>query len=513
MIQTGPQFQPGRFLLNLIAVFCAGIVLWPLVGLITEGAQGLIKGSANLGIDGPQQIKGTLTLLIGTSVLGGMLGTANGWLLANCRFPGRKTLRIAQLLPLATPPYLLSAILIDLGSRNAIRINGMVWGIIIMALTTYPYVFLLSTESFAICGRRQLEACRSLGTGPWNSFRRIALPIALPAIGAGIALMGMEVVNELGAVELLNIPSISAGISENWGMEGNPAGAIGLSMVALIIVMSLVAYERSLRNRSKRWTEGVAGGESPAWQLYGARALSAQLVGATPPIVTLGLPILWAVLNADQLKQGIDPELGLLTARSFGLGLSAAIITLLGGLILSIAKRWTTSKLINALSFIAGIGYAIPGAVLAIALMPFTASRWNLITIIVLIWGYGVRFLLVTKGGLDAAFERLSPNLDEAATALGFSWPKVLQKVHLPLLKGPLLVGALLVFVDTVKELPLTFVLRIPDFDTLSVRLFVYLKEERIGESILPALLIISLGLLASLALIPGLSNSNIEDK
>ena len=122
-----------------------------------------------------------------------------------------------------------------------------------MALTTYPYVFLLSTESFAICGRRQLEACRSLGVGPWNSFRRIALPMALPAIGAGIALMGMEVVNELGAVQLLNIPSISAGIVENWVSEGNPAGAIGLAIIALIIVITLVAYERNLRKRSRRW--------------------------------------------------------------------------------------------------------------------------------------------------------------------------------------------------------------------------------------------------------------------
>ena len=122
----------------------------------------------------------------------------------------------------------------DLGSRSGIRIYGLGWGIVVMALSTYPYVFLLSTESFSVSGRRQLEACRSLGVGPWQAFRRVALPIALPAIGAGVALMGMEIVNELGAVELLGIPSLSAGILEAWQADGDPTGAIGLAPITLI---------------------------------------------------------------------------------------------------------------------------------------------------------------------------------------------------------------------------------------------------------------------------------------
>ena len=173
----------------------------------------------------------------------------------------------------------------------------MGWGIAVMALTTYPYVFLLSTESFTICGRRQLEACRSLGVGPWNSFRRIALPMALPAIGAGIALMGMEVVNELGAVELLGIPSLSAGIVQAWRMEGNPTGAVGLALITLCIVLILLFGERRLRSRSRRWSEGVAGGESPAWMLSGGRAFSAQVLGAIPPLITIGIPLVWGGMN------------------------------------------------------------------------------------------------------------------------------------------------------------------------------------------------------------------------
>ena len=234
------SWQPGRLFLSVLVILLAGLALWPIFNLIGEGIRGLQNGSTNLGIDGARQINGTLCLLLGTSITGGVLGTINGWLLANCRFPGRRALRMAQLFPLATPAYLLSATLIDLGSSHAIRIYGMAWGILIMAMTTYPYVFLLSTESFAISGKHQLEACRSLGVGPWKSFQRIALPMTMPAIGAGIALMGMEVVNELGAVQLLNVPSISAGIVENWVANGNPAGAIALALIGLALVLSLI---------------------------------------------------------------------------------------------------------------------------------------------------------------------------------------------------------------------------------------------------------------------------------
>ena len=226
----------SRRLLGLTAAGLALLAIWPLLNLIGEGLQGIRDGLGSLGPDGGLQIRGTLSLLLGSAIAGTLIGTANGWLLINCRFPGRRWLRIAQLIPLATPAYLLSATLVDLGSRQGWRIHGLAWGIAVMALSTYPYVFLLSTESFAMSGRRQLEACRSLGIGPWAAFRRVALPIALPAIGAGVALMGMEIVNELGAVQLLGIPSLSAGILEAWQAESDPTGAITLALITLVTV-------------------------------------------------------------------------------------------------------------------------------------------------------------------------------------------------------------------------------------------------------------------------------------
>tara|TARA_Y100001968_G_scaffold80319_1_gene71468 strand:- start:885 stop:2465 length:1581 start_codon:yes stop_codon:yes gene_type:complete len=497
-----------RSLLKLLTIIIAGLILWPLFNLIGEGLNGLKNGSVNLGLDGLKQIRGTFFLLFGSLSLGGIIGTANGWILANCKFKGREFLRITQLTPLAIPAYLLSAILIDLGSINGIRIHGMGWGIVIMALTTYPYVFLLSTESFAICAKKQLEACRTLGVGPWNSFLRVGLPMTIPAIGAGLALMGMEVINELGAVQLLNIPTISAGIVENWMSENNPSGAIGLALIALIIVISLVAFERILRRKSRRWSEGLAGEDSPKWELKGTRAILSQLLCGIPPTLALGIPIFWAISNADQIKQGLNLDLMALTIRSLSIGLIAACITLFSALFISVLKRWDQSKIIKSISFASGIGYAIPGVVVAISLFSFGGIPWNLSPIVLLIWGYLVRFLAVAKGGIDAAFERIPPNIDEAATGLGSNWPKVLGKIHLPLLKGPLTVGFLLVFVDTLKELPLTFVLRPFDFDTLSVRIFQYAGDERMAESLLPAMIIIFLGLLASSALIPTLDKS-----
>ena len=503
------KIKDTRFILKFLVIILTSFILLPLFNLIGEGLYGIQKGSIYLTIENLNEIKGTILLLVFSLTLGGGIGITNGWILANCNFKGRKILRAFQLIPFATPAYLLAATLIDLGSINSIRITGLFWGVVIMAFTTYPYVFLLSSESFEKGGRKQIEASRTLGIGPWKSFIRISLPIAIPSITAGLALMAMEIINELGAVQLLNIPSISAGIIESWVEEGEPSGAIALALFALVLVFLLVAIERKSRERSKRWTDGISGGDSPKWELKGINLLLAQFITFTPPFLTLLIPITWALINIDQINQGFNSDLLVLTIRSFTLALIVSLITVFISLILSISKRWQNHQWINILTFLSGIGYAIPGSVLALALISFQGSIWQINILSLLIWGYSIRFLAVSKGGLDAGFERISPNIDNASINLGKRWPEVLYKIHLPLLKGPLLVGALLVFVDTIKELPLTFILRPFDFDTLSVRIFQYAGDERVAESILPSLIIISLGLIASLALIPSLDKNN----
>jgi len=506
MLSPGsPSRRPSRRMLAVLVLVLCAVALLPLLGLLLFALAG--QGGLAPGAGGLAPLAHTLLLVMGVGVGGAALGTANGWLTACCDFPGRRALRIAQLVPLATPAYLLAATLIDLGSRLRLRIHGDGWALLVLTLATYSYVFLLATESFAQGGRRQLEACRTLGCGPWSGFRRVALPMALPAIGAGIALSGMEVVNELGAVELLGVPTLSGGILQRWQNDGDPQGAVGLALLALAIVSLLVAAERGLRRRSRRWSMGVAGVGEPLWQLRGVRALGAQLVTLLPPLLTLGLPLLWGLLSLDQLQGESPLELASLSLRSLALGLLAAALTLAAGLLLSIARRWLPSRWLERLGFVAGMGYAVPGAVLALALL-LLGGPLQLAPLFLLVWGYTDRFLAVSKQGLDAALERIPPSIDEAATGLGCSWTEVLRRVHLPLLRGPLLVGTLLVFVDVVKELPLTFALRPFDFDTLSVRVYQYASDERVGAALIPALLILLLGLLASLALVPQLERS-----
>ncbi len=505
--ESGPFSRPApprRAVLRGLVGLISALALLPVLGLVLYALLGAGADGVRLGRGGWLQLGNTLLLLVGVGIGGAALGTTNGWLAACCSYPGRRWLRIAQLLPLATPAYLLAATLIELASRWSWRIHGSGWAMAVLTLSTYSYVFLLSTESFSGTGRRHLEACLSLGVGPWQSFRRVALPMALPAIAAGVALSGMEVVNELGAVELLGVPTLSTGILQRWQNEGDPQGAVGLALIALVIVTLLVAAERLQRRRSRRWSLSGEGEALPPWNLRGWRALAAQLLTLTPPLLSLGLPLLWAGLSWDQLQRESAAELAGLGLRSFSLALAAALLTVVMGLLLAVARRWLPQLWLRRLAFVAGMGYAIPGTVLALGLM-LVGSPWGLSPLLLLVWGYGDRFLAVSKQGLDAAFERIPPSIDEAATGLGCGWPQVLRRIHLPLLRGPLLVGSLLVFVDVVKELPLTFALRPFDFDTLSVRVYQYASDERVGAALVPALMILALGLAASLALVPGL--------
>jgi iron(III) transport system permease protein len=480
------------------------LALLPLLTLFREA---LFSGSGqplHLGLDGANQVRGTLLLVAGEGILGAVVGTTIGWLTAVCRFPGRRLLRIAQLLPMAFPAYLLAASLIDWGSYRGLRIHGLGWAVLLLSLANYSYVFLLSTESFSVSGRRLLEASRSLGVGPWASFFRVALPIALPSIGAGVALSAMEVVNELGAVRLLGVPSLSAGILDRWQVDGDPQGAALLALVALAIVAVLIVSERLLRRRSRRWNLEGENLTHQHWSLGGWRALLAQMICALPPLAAVSIPLLWIQQGWQSLGSESLAELTQLAGRSLGLAFAATGVTCLGAVLLAVCHRWIPRPWVQQLTFLSGLGYAIPGSVLALGLMVF-GGPLMLSPVLLLLWGYGDRFMAVSKQGLDAALERIPPSIDETATSLGCDWLSVLKRVHLPLLRGPLLVGALLVFVDVVKELPITLALRPFDFDTLAVRVFQYASDERVGAAMAPAVLIMLFGLVASLALIPSL--------
>ena len=491
--------------LNITSCIAALLIIIPISNFLVEGISFVLGGNFSLGIAGKEEILGTLKLLVLTSIFGGGLGTLNGWLLSNCEFRFRKVLRICQLVPLAAPAYLITAVLQDLGSIYGYQVTGFWWGVLILSISTYPYVFILANESFNKFGVNQINASRGLGVGPWGSFLKIALPMALPALITGISLMCMEVMNELGTVQLLNIPSISTGITENWIIEGNSKSATGLSLVALMIVFALIVFEKFSRRKTKRWSENPASKDSQGWVLKNFRAVLAIIFSLFPPIFSLGIPVFWVFLNIDQLQNGFNTELLILTLRTICLGLIASGITIIFSLILSLANRQNKNLFLRLITYPAGIGYAIPGVVLALSLITISSSKFTFIAIVFLIWGYMVRFLTISKGSIDSGLERISPSLDEAANGLGSNWLEIIKRIHLPLLKGPILVGSLLVFVDTIKELPITFILRPFDFDTLSVRIYQYAGDERMVEAIVPTIFITILGLIASSTLITNL--------
>ena len=493
--------------LELVALLTAFLIILPILSFLKEGLNTILNGNFSIAVTGKKEIIGSITVLFLTSIFGGSLGIINGWTLSNCEFKFRKTLRICQLIPLAAPAYLLTSILQDLGSIMGYQITGIWWGVLILSISTYPYVFILTNESFNKFGQNQILASRGLGVGPWRSFIRIALPMTLPSVVTGISLMCMEVMNELGTFEMLNIPSISTGITESWIEDGNPSRAIGLSLIALIIVFSLIFAEKFSRKKTRRWSENPSLNNSQGWYLTNYRSLLAILLALFPALFSLGIPLIWVAINIDQIQRGFTAELLMLTSRTIGLGLIVAFLSILFSLLVSLANRWNKGILIKITSFLSGIGYAIPGTVLAISLLTITNSKIFIAPIILLIWGYITRFLTISKGTIDSGLERVSPNIDEAAAILGANQSRIIKSIQMPILKGPIFVGTLLVFVDTIKELPITFLLRPFDFDTLSVRIYQYAGDERMAEAILPAIIITILGLIASSTLIPSLEN------
>ena len=493
--------------IEIIALLIAILITLPIFSFFKEGLTTILNGNFSISITGKKEIIGSITVLFLTSIFGGSLGIINGWTLSNCEFKFRKTLRICQLIPLAAPAYLITSILQDLGSIMGYQITGMWWGVLILSISTYPYVFILTNESFNKFGKNQILASRGLGVGPWKSFIRIALPMALPSFVTGISLMCMEVMNELGTFEMLNIPSISTGITESWIEDGNPSRAIGLSLIALIIVFSLICIEKFSRKKTRRWSENPSLSNSQGWYLTRYRSIAAITLALFPALFSLGIPFIWVAINIDQIQKGFNKDLLLLTSRTILLGAIVALIAITVSLLISLASRWNNSFLVKTTTFLSGIGYAIPGTVLAISLLTLTNSKFFIAPIILLIWGYITRFLTISKGTIDSGLERVSPNIDEAAAILGANQTRIINRIHMPILKGPIFVGTLLVFVDTLKELPITFLLRPFDFDTLSVRIYQYAGDERMAEAILPAIIITILGLIASSTLIP-----NLED-
>jgi iron(III) transport system permease protein len=467
------------------------------------------------------------TALLALGVAGGtlVLGTATAWLVTTCHLPGRRLLEWLLVLPLAFPTYLLAYAATDLFEyagpvQTALRgWLGEAWpgipmrslggAIVVLTLALYPYVYVLARAGFLRGSATLLEAARALGAGPWRCFFAVALPLARPAIVAGVTLALMETLAEFGAVQYFAVDTFTTGIYLTWFALGSPAGAMQLAALLLGVVGALIVLERLARGGGRVVSAGRSG-PLPRYRLGALAMVGALLVCLLPVLLGFVVPIavfLRLAIAAGDARFGVDylP----LARNSVLLGGAAAALLLLGALLLGYAMRLARSRAVTALTRFAALGYAVPGSVLSVGVLAVIGAFDHGLMALglagglvlagslgALLYAYAVRFLAVALNAVESGLVTVRPELEEAARTLGAGPLGVLGRVHLPLVRPSLLAGGLLVFVDVLKELPATLIVRPFNFDTLAVRAYQLASDERLSEAATPALTIVAAGLL-----------------
>jgi len=484
----------------------------------------------------PRYLGNTLYLMAGVAVLTACAGTGAAWLTAMYRFPLSRVLDYALLFPLAVPAYVGAYALADFFDyagpvQGALRgltgwqssrdywfpeVRSPEMAIIVLAAALYPYVYLLARAAFREQSGCAYEVARALGSGPWGLFWRVGLPLARPAIATGVALAMMETVADFGTVEHFGVQTLTTGIFSVWLTAGNAGGAAQIAVVILALIFVLVALERlSRRNarfhRLSRSSRPVSPQRLLGWRgaLAAALCLVPFAMGFVMPVaVMLG----YGLRNADAW---LSPGLGRALANTLVVGAAAALVTVGGALFLVYGVRLAGRGLPRLVLPLTTVGYAAPGAVLALGfLVPLAALDHRVADAVLAVTGrdpgllitgtaaalvlaYTVRFFGVAQGAVDSAFGRISPSLPMAARSLGRGAGGTLRAVYLPLMRGSVATALLVVFVDCVKELPATLLLRPFNYNTLATRVHEQASLERLGDAAPDALLVMLVGLAA----------------
>jgi iron(III) transport system permease protein len=463
-----------------------------------------------------------------------IVGVPAAWMTTLCRFPGRRLFDWALLLPMAFPAYVIAYAytgLLDyagpvqtslrdlIGDPEGLRwlpeIRSLPGAIVMLVLVLYPYVYLLARAAFLEQSVCVLEVSRTLGCTPWSSFRRVALPLARPAIAAGVALALMEALNDYGTVSYFGINTLATGIFRVWRGMGDPVAASQIAAILLLFVFALLAIERWSRGRGSFAHSTARYRPLPRFKLRGWAALGAIFGCALPVVLGFVLPaamlLHWALSSPEHWENA--RFLGLLR-NSFLLSGLAALLVLAVAVVLAYALRLHPTPATRFAVRVASAGYAVPGAVLAIGvLLPLAAldhalAGWfkahfgwsvGLVftgTLAAVTYAYLARFLTISFSAVEASLGKITLSMDLAARSLGRSPSQTLGLVHLPIMRGTLLTAAILVFVDVLKELPATLVLRPFNFDTLATRTYDLASDERLVEAAGPALAIGLVGIL-----------------
>jgi iron(III) transport system permease protein len=487
----------------------------------------------------PGSLSRTLLLAGGVGALTFAVGTSAAWLITMYRFPGRELLDRLLVLPLSVPTYIVAYCYVELFDfagpvqtqlRSVLGVSGAdYWfpqvrslggAVFILSAVLYPYVYLTARASFAQQSVCVLEVARTLGRTPLRTFAGVALPLARPAIAAGVALVIMECLNDLGAVQYLGVDTLSASIYSTWVQRSNLGGAAQLAAVMLVLIAVLFAGERAARGGARIHHTTGRYRAIPFQDLDGWKGAMAAALSALPFIFGFVVPVLVILQDAATHAAGALSS-GFLSAaaNSLLLAVIAAAITVAVALTLGYARRVAGNGFIRPAVRFAALGYALPGTVLALGLLiplagidnhidAFTRATFGVSTGLVLsgslfaiTLAYVIRFLAVALAPLEAGLERISPSLDAAARTLGESALSTLWRVHLPLLVAPLGAAALLVFVDCMKELPATLLLRPFNFETLATHVYSLAAIEQLEQASLGALTIVLVGLVPVLLL------------
>jgi iron(III) transport system permease protein len=518
---------------QLAATFIAGLVLAPLVVVLSSlfsPADGVWRHLVETVL--LELLINTFWLVLGVGIGTSVLGISLAWLTVICEFPGRKLFDWALVLPLAIPAYVIAFVSIGLldftgpiqtflrawlGAEDVwfpkIRSTGGV--IVVMTLAFYPYVYLLARNAFMTQGRRGIEAAQSLGHSQWSAFFRVALPMARPWIIAGLMLALMETLADFGAVSTFNYDTFTTAIYKAWfGLFSLPAAA-QLSSILVLIVFVFLLVEQQLRTRSRYVQAEKQSVPNDRIILRGARGwlafaylLLVLSVAFLIPVVQLSI---WAF---DVFAQDLDGRYFGFVHHSILLGGMAALLTTACALVLIYTIRLSNNLWTRIMVRLATLGYALPGAVLAVGgiilvswvdhqLIAWAKALFNLEiglfitgTLFAILLAYLARFLVVAHSPIDSAMQRITPSIDETSRSLSLSGMAMLRRVHLPMLRGGVLTAAILVFVDVMKEMPITLMTRPFGWDTLAVRIFEMTSEGEWERAALPAVALVLTGLI-----------------
>jgi len=525
---------------SLAAALIALAVLVPLASLALAASEANVSHWAHLARTViPTAFTNTVVLLAGVGVLVTLLGTGAAWLVTAYDFPSRRVLTWALLLPLAVPTYIIAFAYLDLWHpigpiQTVIRtllgydsprqfrlpdLRSIYGAIFVLGFVLYPYVYLSTRAMFMTQAASLLEAARTLGAGPAAVFTRVALPLARPAIAVGVSLALLETLNDIGASEFLGVQSMTVSIYSTWITRSNLAGAAQISLAMLVLVVALILLERHGRKR-QRYANTQRMRPMRARRLTGVAAVVAVALGWIPVVIGFVLPALYLVSESVKylhVTGHVSDQLIASAVNTVVIAVVATVITVAAGLTVAWAGRSVRESArvnpMRACARIASLGYAVPGTVLAIGLLaPLAALDGVLDSIVDVLTGYApglilmgstgglliaytLRFLAVSTGALEAGLARIPASLEQASRLLGETGTGTLKRVHLPLLRPALAAAALLVFVDAMKELPATLLLRPMNFDSLATWLYAEAARGTYEEGAIAALAIVAVGL------------------